>query len=189
MMVLSTAMWDVTRASAFVAFACYTISVAWGISLTARSFRPPVAPQFDYHRFVAVLGFCSVLVHVGSLLVDSYADVDPITLVGGGGASLAVRAGVVSMWLALALPVSFQLKQRFKLISQRFWRRFHYFGYAVWVLALAHGMTAGTDAGSRYAVALYGASAALVAGVAWWRWLEAPPKRRPQRAAERSSEA
>ena len=141
MMVLSTAMWDVTRASAFVAFACYTVSVAWGISLTARSFRPPVAPQFDYHRFVAVLGFAPVLVHVGTLARRQYADVDPVTLVGGGGASLAVRAGVVAMWLALALPVSFHLKQRFKLISQQFWRRFHYFGYAVWALALVHGMT------------------------------------------------
>ena len=49
-------LWEVTRASAFVAYACYTIAVVWGIALTARSFRPPVAPQFDYHRFVSVLG-------------------------------------------------------------------------------------------------------------------------------------
>jgi methionine sulfoxide reductase heme-binding subunit len=189
MIVLSTAMWDVTRASAFVAFACYTVSVAWGISLTARSFRPPVAPQFDYHRFVAMLGFGSLLVHVGTLMFDAFASVDPITLVGGGGASWAVRAGVAAMWLAIALPVSFVLKQRLKVISQRFWRRFHYLGYAVWALALVHGIVEGTDSGSYYAIAAYGSSAALVAGVAWWRWLEAPPKKRPRPVAERPSEA
>jgi DMSO/TMAO reductase YedYZ heme-binding membrane subunit len=189
MMLLSTAMWDVTRASAFVAFVCYTVSVAWGISLTARSFRPPVAPQFDYHRFVGVLGFSALLVHVGTLMFDQYANVDPVTLVGGGGASMAVRAGVVAMWLALALPISFQLKQRFKLISQKFWRRFHYFGYAVWALALVHGIAEGTDSGSYYAIAAYGSSAALIGGVAWWRWLEAPPKRRPRPTVERPTEA
>jgi DMSO/TMAO reductase YedYZ heme-binding membrane subunit len=188
MMLLSTALWDVTRASAFVAFACYTVSVAWGIALTARSFRPPVAPQFDYHRFVAVLGFCAVLVHVGSLLTDEFADVDAATLV-GAGASWPVRAGVVAMWLAIALPLSFQLKQRFKLLSQRAWRRFHYFGYAVWALALVHGIAAGTDAGALPATVAYGASAALVAGVAWWRWLEAPPKRRPRPARPEASES
>ena len=29
-------LWEITRASAFLAFACYTVTVVWGISLTAR---------------------------------------------------------------------------------------------------------------------------------------------------------
>ena len=100
--------WEITRASAFVAFACYTLSVAWGITLASRSFAQPVKPQFDYHRFVAMLGFASLLVHVGTLMFDDFASVDPITLVGGGGASLAVRAGVELLHMAaseIALPV------------------------------------------------------------------------------------
>jgi methionine sulfoxide reductase heme-binding subunit len=182
MIVASTVLWDVTRASAFIAFAFYTVSVAWGISLTARSFRPPVAPQFDYHRFVAVLGLVALAVHVGTLLFDPFVDITLATLA-GRGAEPSILAGVVALWLTVALPLSFVLKQRFKLISQVTWRRFHYFGYAVWALSLVHGISAGTDTGSPYALGAYAVSAAMVAGVAWWRWLEAPPKRRRPKPA------
>ncbi len=167
-------LWEVTRASAFIAYACYTIAVVWGIALTARSFRPPVAPQFDYHRFVAVLGLLALATHVTTLLADRFAHVEVATLL-GMGASWSVRAGVAAFWLAIAIPLSFRLKQR-KWLSQRFWRRFHYFGYSVWALALTHGVWVGTDTGSTYALLAYGLSAAAVAGTAWWRWFEVVPK-------------
>ena len=167
-------LWEVTRASAFIAYACYTIAVVWGIALTARSFRPPVSPQFDYHRFVAVLGLLALATHVATLLADRFAHVEVATLL-GMGASWAVRAGVAAFWLAIAIPLSFRLKQR-KWLSQRFWRRFHYFGYGVWALALTHGVWVGTDTGSTYALLAYGLSAAAVAGTAWWRGFEVVPK-------------
>ena len=91
------------------------------------------------------------------------------------GPSWAVRAGVAAFWLTIAIPLSFRLKQR-KWLSQRFWRRFHYFGYGVWALALTHGVWVGTDTGSTYALLAYGRSAAAVAGTAWWRWFEVAPK-------------
>jgi hypothetical protein len=166
-------LWDITRASAFIAFGCYTVALIWGIALTARSFRP-AAPQFDYHRFVSAVGLLALGTHVTTLLADRYAQVEPGTLL-GLGTSWSVRAGVVAFWLAIAIPLSFRLKQR-KWLSQRFWRRFHYFGYAVWALGLTHGVWVGTDTGSTYALAAYGASAAAVAGAAWWRWFELAPK-------------
>jgi len=182
-------LWDVTRSSAFIAFACYTISVAWGISLTARSFRPPVAPQFDYHRFVAMLGFLALLTHVATLLFDKFAtDVTWKTLF-GVGARWEILLGVIAMWIALALPVSFHLKQRKWLVNQKFWRNFHYFGYSVWALALVHGIAKGTDTGSIWALAAYGTSAAVIGGVAWWRWFEAPLKKPAKRPAAKKPAA
>ena len=173
---LSMVLWDVTRSSAFIAFACYTVSTAWGISLTARSFRPPVAPQFDYHRFVAMLGFLALLTHIGTLLFDSYARIDINTLIFQNG-SPAIIIGVIALWLTIALPLSFHLKQRKLLINQKFWRTFHYLGYSVWILALIHGIAEGTDTKSIWALTAYGTSAAVVGGVAWWRWFEAPLKK------------
>ena len=38
-------------------------------------------------------------------------------------------------------------------MSQRAWRSLHYFGYAVWALSLVHGVTAGTDSRSPFALA------------------------------------
>jgi hypothetical protein len=179
-------LWEVTRASALIAFACYTVAVIWGIALTARSFSPPVAPQFDYHRFVSVVGLLALGTHVGTLLGDRYAHVEVATL-GGIGASWSMRAGVAAFWLTLAIPLTFRLKQR-RWLTQRFWRRFHYLGYAVWALALVHGLWLGSETGSSYALAGYGVSAAAVAGTAWWRWFEVAPKAaraaRPRKVAE-----
>jgi sulfoxide reductase heme-binding subunit YedZ len=164
-------LWDVARASAFVAFACYTLVVAWGIALSARVWRPP-GPQLAYHRFLASLGLVAVGIHVGALMLDRYARVTVASLVG-----LDPRPGVVvgaaAMWLVLALPLSFKLKQA-RWMSQRAWRSLHYFGYAVWALSLVHGVAAGTDSRSLFALGIYGASAAIVGGAAWYRWLERP---------------
>ena len=174
--------WDITRASAFVALVCYTITVAWGIALTARSFRPPVAPQFDYHRFVSVLGLAALVTHVTSLLVDRYSGIHIGTLL-GVRASAVVLPGVVAFWLVVALPFSFRAKGR-KWISQPVWRAFHYAGYAVFGLAILHGVTAGTDTGQPWTLAIYGTCGASVGAVAWWRFVDAPRAAKARRAAK-----
>jgi sulfoxide reductase heme-binding subunit YedZ len=171
----------VARASAFVAFACYTLVVAWGIALSARVWRPP-APHMAYHRFLASLGLVAVGIHIGALMLDRYARVTVASLVGLDPRP-GVVAGAAALWLVLALPLSFTLKQA-RWMSQRAWRSLHYFGYAVWALSLVHGIAAGTDSRSLFALALYGASAAIVGGAAWYRWLERPapaPRRPPAR--------
>jgi sulfoxide reductase heme-binding subunit YedZ len=173
-------LWDVARASAFVAFACYTLVVAWGIALSARVWRPP-APHMAYHRFLASLGLVAVVIHVGALMLDRYARVTLASLVGRDPRP-GVVAGAAALWLILALPLSFRLKQA-RFMSQRAWRSLHYFGYAVWGLSLVHGIAAGTDSRSFFALAAYGASAAIVGGAAWYRWLERPmpaPRARPR---------
>ena len=152
-------LWDVARASAFVAFACYTLVVAWGIALSARVWRPP-APQMAYHRFLASLGLVAVAIHIGALMLDRYARVTVASLVGLDPRP-SVVVGAVALWLIIALPLSFRLKQA-RWMSQRAWRSLHYFGYAVWGLSLIHGVTAGTDSRSAVALAVYGTSAAIV---------------------------
>jgi methionine sulfoxide reductase heme-binding subunit len=169
-------LWEVARASAFVAFACYTVVVAFGIGLSARAWRPP-APVLDLHRFIACLGLVALGIHIATLMLDHFAKVTVRSLVG-----LDPRPGVVvgaaGLWLAVALPVSFTLK-RAGWMTQRAWRGLHYFGYGVWGLALVHGVMSGTDARSAWALLAYGCSASVVAGASWYRWLERPPKRRP----------
>ena len=54
--------WEIARASAFVAFACYTLVVAWGIGLSGRIWKPPAA-QLGFHRFLSSLGLVAVGSH------------------------------------------------------------------------------------------------------------------------------
>lgn len=171
-------LWDIARASAMVAFVCFTFTVAWGLGLSARFWRP-AAEQVGFHRFLSTLGLVAVGTHVAALLADRYAHVTVGSLLGRDPRP-GVVVGALALWLAVALPLSFRLRKA-RWISQRAWRSFHYLGYAVWVLSLVHGVTSGTDTRSPFAVALYAGSAALVGAAAWHRWFEQP---RPARTAQ-----
>jgi hypothetical protein len=164
-------LWEIARASAFVAFGCYTLVVVWGVLLAGKGFRP-AAPQMAFHRFLSSLGLAALTTHIGSLLLDSYSKVYPTTLL-GIGAKPAILAGVAALWLTIALPFSMRLRKA-RWISFRSWRLLHYGGYLVWALALAHGLSAGTDRHSPWALGTYLASAGLVGSVAYWRWIEGP---------------
>jgi methionine sulfoxide reductase heme-binding subunit len=79
---------------------------------------------------------------------------------------LATALGVVALELLAALAVANRYRKR---LSYRFWRRTHYLNFAVWALALEHGIASGTDSGTPWGVLLYGVAAAAVAGLATWR--------------------
>jgi methionine sulfoxide reductase heme-binding subunit len=168
--------WQIARASAFVAFGCYTLVVAWGILLSSRFWRP-AAPQLGFHRFLGSLGLVAVVTHISALMLDHYARVHLTSLV-GLDPRRGVVVGAIALWLVIALPLSFQLK-RARMLSQRSWRLLHYGGYLMWATALLHGIMSGTDTRSPWALGAYGGAAALVAGAAWWRWMELPAVRKP----------
>jgi len=179
--------WEITRASAFVAFGCYTLVVAWGVLLSSRFWRP-VAPQLGFHRFLGSLGLVAVGTHITTLMLDHYAHVY-LSSLAGLDPRPGVVVGAVALWLALALPLSFRLK-RAGLMTQRAWRGLHYAGYLMWAAALVHGIMSGTDTRSPWALAFYGSAAAVVGAAAWWRWSELPaaaPAARPRRAPEREA--
>jgi sulfoxide reductase heme-binding subunit YedZ len=162
-------LWELARASALVAFACYTGVVAWGILLAGRAWRP-AAPQLAFHRFLSSLGLVAVGLHVVTVLLDHYAKV-PLSGLVGLGVRPGVAVGAGALWLTIALPLSFRLK-RARIIGNSGWRAFHYFGYAVWGLALVHGLAVGSDGRSAYVLGGYAMAAGLVAGAAWWRFVE-----------------
>jgi DMSO/TMAO reductase YedYZ heme-binding membrane subunit len=172
--------WEITRASAFVAFGCYTLSIVWGILVASRTLPNPAKPEFDYHRFLSSLGLAATLVHVVTVLI-SHANAVHWPALFYIGASPAAVAGVSATWLIVLLPVSFAVKKRGRLKAKS-WRRLHYLGYTVWVLALLHALGAGTDARTRASLAGYGLAAGLVIGAATWRLVSRKPAKKPKPA-------
>ncbi len=177
--------WEITRASAFVAFGCYTLSVVWGILVASRTLPAPAKPEFDYHRFLSSLGLVATAVHIVTVLIHHANGVHWPALVYVGARPAAV-AGVTAMWLIILLPVSFAAKRR-KRLSTRTWRRLHYLGYTVWVIALLHALGAGTDTRSRATLGGYGLAAGIVAAAAVWRILSRRPARSAALTAGRSA--
>jgi methionine sulfoxide reductase heme-binding subunit len=168
-----TAAWYAARTGGMLAFALLTASVVLGLTLSGRA-RLRRWPRFaveDVHRFVGLLAGTFVGVHVLALLVDTYVPFSLSQMLVPGTSSyrpLATALGVVALELLAALAVANRYRKR---LSYRFWRRTHYVNFAVWTLALVHGIASGTDSGTPWGVLLYGLAAASVAGLLTWRAL------------------
>ncbi len=173
-------LWELARATGLVAVVLLTVVTAWGALVAGRAFKP-AAPQVYLHRLLSTLALLLVVLHVGALVLDAYADV-PLQALVGLDRRPGVVLGALALWLLVALPLSFRLL-RAKRLSQRAWRRLHWSGYGLWALAVAHGLVEGSDSRSPWAIGLYGASAATVAAAAVWRSATPARPARPVRPA------
>ena len=165
--------WYAVRAGGMVAFTLLTSTVALGLLMSARA-RLVRWPRFaleDVHRFASLLTWAFIGVHAVALLADGYLPFSVADLLVPGIAPyrpLATALGVVALELLGALALANYLRPR---IPYRTWRATHYLNFAVWGLALVHGIAAGADSDTAWALALYAASASLVAGLTAWRIL------------------
>jgi methionine sulfoxide reductase heme-binding subunit len=175
--------WYVARAGGILAFALLSGSVILGLLMSTRA-KLPAWPRFaleDVHRFVGLLAGTFIGIHVGALLVDSYMPFSLANILVPGTAPyrpVSVAFGVVAAELLVALAVTNHYR---KALSYRFWRRAHYLNFAVWLLALVHGVLAGTDRATAWALALYISTASVVAGLTASRLAAASPQSAPVR--------
>jgi predicted ferric reductase len=169
--------WYAARAGGLVAFVLLTLATLAGLLLAGRaqSARWPRFAVEDVHRYLGLLTGTFIWLHVAVLLFDSYLPFSLAQLAVPGLSGyrpLPTALGVVGAELLLALAVTNRFRSR---LSYRFWRRAHYVNFAVWALSLAHGITAGADSDTAWAVALYTACGAAVAAATVWRALKARP--------------
>ena len=165
--------WYADRAAGMTALVLLTASVCIGIALAgrARSQRWPAFAIQEVHRYLGLLTGVFIGIHGLAILLDSYVPYSLKQLLVPGTApsrTMAVAAGVVAAELLAALAITNHFRTR---LSFRFWRRAHYLNFAVWILALGHGIAAGTDSDQPWAVYLYAACGAAVAGLLAWRLL------------------
>ena len=178
--------WILARASGLLAYALLTASVLAGLVLKARPLGTALKPATvtDLHRFLSLLGLGALSLHGLALLFDTAV---PISLADlfipgiGPYRPLATGHGVLAAELMLLIHASFSLRKR---IGTRNWRRLHWVTYVVFALATVHGLAAGTDSGTTWALALYGAATGAVLAATAWRAL-IPPARRITRVPDR----
>jgi sulfoxide reductase heme-binding subunit YedZ len=163
--------WYIARAGGTLAYLLLTSSVVVGLVLSSKT-QGKRWPRFaleDVHRFLGLLTGVFIVIHGGTLLVDGYLPFSLGQLLVPGTAPyrpLAVSFGVVAAELLAALALTNRYRAS---LSYRFWRRAHYLNFAVWVLALVHGLTAGTDAFTTWDLVLYAGSAWLVLALLFHR--------------------
>jgi sulfoxide reductase heme-binding subunit YedZ len=164
--------WYTARAAGVVAYALLTGGVLLGVLLAGRA-RLPRWPQFavtDVHRFVALLTGAFVLLHVYTLLLDTYVHTSLVTVLVPGTSSYRpfwVALGTVALELLAAVGISNLFRKR---LGHARWRRIHYLTFVVWAAATVHGMGAGTDAGAGWLRLLYVVSVGSVTAAVAWRF-------------------
>lgn len=170
--------WTIARATGLLGFLLTTASVAFGLVLHHR-WRSASWPRFvtnEVHRTISLLALVAVAGHGLALLLDPYLAPTLAELLVPLAISyrpLWVAAGIVSADLLVGLWLSQYLRSW---LGYRTWARLHLATYAAWVLALVHGLAAGSDTGTPWALAIYGGSVALVGGLVVARLLDAEPK-------------
>ena len=171
---MSAAAWYLARGTGVVTLVLLTVVVALGIA--TRSGRPlPGLPRFAVaavHRSASLLALVLLGLHVGTLLVDPYAQlklVDVVVPFVGTYRPLWLGLGTLALDLLVALVVTSLMRHR---IGRRTWRGLHWLAYACWPVALMHGLGTGTDSGALWLRGIAAACAAAVLAALAWRTSE-----------------
>ena len=169
------ALWYATRATGLVTMLLLTTTVLLGI-LTAGRFAGGSWPRFltvGLHRNLSLLVLAFLALHVATNVVDTFVSI-PLAAAFIPFASSYKTAwlslGAVALDLLVALVATSLIRNR---LGLRIWRWVHWAAYICWPVALAHGLGAGTDRGTLWVFVLTIACAAMVAGVATWRFVGA----------------
>lgn len=178
--------WYIARAAGFTAYGLLTLTVCLGLLVQTRALEWLIARwrSFDLHQFTALLALGFLALHIFSLLGDQYIgfQLDQLFIpLASPYRPAQVALGVVALYLLIIVVGSFYLRRS---LSYGTWRAIHYATFAIFVLALAHGVLSGTDSGQPWAKALYWGSGTLVGVLVLWRIRHrSDPRRVPERPA------
>jgi predicted ferric reductase len=177
-------LWYTARGAGLSALTLLTVATCLGalVSVPGHAGRRYVAQYL--HRACSGLGLAVLIVHVGTIIADSYADV------GWNGALVPFTSGYRAGWVALG-TLSLYLFVLVALLGlargrmaasprgARLWRRLHALAYVGWGTAILHGFTSGTDSSVGWVRLLYVLALAAVVGSLAYR---VAALRRPRRS-------
>jgi methionine sulfoxide reductase heme-binding subunit len=170
---LSPLTWYLARASGFTLYLLLWLSVVSGLGMTTRLLPSPGGPggMWALHRITSDLSIILLVLHLVSLALD------PSVALGILGVLVPFVSDVRQPWTDLgivagygmiAVSASFSVRH---LIGWRAWRWLHVGSLPLWLIALAHGIGAGSDSASLWAGALYVVTTASVLYLVLYRLL------------------
>lgn len=157
-------LWWAGRASGFVAYLAMWLSMVFGVLVSAKSTLLDKKLTMELHRQWSLAAVVATVVHVVVLVAhpDSglslLAGVVPFVADRLTG---AVAIGVFSFWGLLLVIGSSLLQHR---IPYTAWRAIHALSFGAMLLALVHGVAAGTDTSVPVVRGLYAVTTAVLVG-------------------------
>ena len=177
-------MWILLRAAGIGAYVALWLSVAWGLVATTGVVKKRVSkPSANaFHGFVATTGLVLLGVHLALLLFDRYMPFtmpDVLIPMRSTFRPWAIAAGIVAMYGMVLVIVSSWSRSR---LRSRLWRAIHLVSVPAFVMALLHGVFAGTDTERPWMFVLYAATGVITFFLVVVRGLTAdyrPPRPAP----------
>jgi sulfoxide reductase heme-binding subunit YedZ len=175
--------WIVLRAAGIAAFVLLFGSVAWGLVSTTTLFgrRVAKATAVSVHQFLSTVALVTLGVHLGGLFLDRFQPfgvLDILVPLRTTYRSIAVALGIVAMYLTVVVLVSSWLRKR---VGTTWWRRLHLLAVPAFILAMVHGITAGSDTSRPWMWWLYVATGVMTVFLVLLRGLTV--QERPARGA------
>ena len=154
-------LWVLIRAAGIGAYIALFLSVAWGLVsstgvITKRMSKPS---SNRFHASVASAGLALLAIHMILLLFHDFVPFQVLDLLVPMRSTfrpIAITLGVIAMYAAVIVTVSSWLRGRF---PTRTWRALHLLAIPAFILALLHGVFAGTDTNRPWMVLLYAGTA------------------------------
>ncbi len=154
--------WMLIRGSGLVAYLLLAASVLWGLVLSLGVLPKSVKNLTLLHESLSVGALVATLVHMIGIAFDEFIDFDAAAVLVPGRAPwkpMAVAWGVAAFYGMVVVILSFYIRKH---IGQSTWRSLHYLSFGVFLSALVHGLTAGTDTANPLVFSLYAATGAAV---------------------------
>ncbi|AXH34103.1 iron reductase [Humibacter sp. BT305] len=185
---MSELLWAIGRISGIVSLGLFTAAALLGI-LTRAGAPLPGLPRFGIvllHRNVSLLASVFLVLHVVTLLGDSYARlslVDTLIPFLATYEPFWQGLGTVAFDLVVAVVITALLRHR---LPARVFRVIHWSVYLMWPIAVLHSIGTGTDGSSAWFDLLAAVAAAAVAAAITWRVASARFRTTPLERAARA---
>ncbi len=150
--------WYLSRGSALVAMGLLWGSMMLGVGITNKMAHlwPGAPAAFAIHEYLSLLGLAFGAFHALILLGDQYSKYQIAQLLVPFGSvqyrPAWVGLGQIGFYVWAIVTFSFYVRRR---IGPKTWRAIHYLSFACYLMALIHGLMAGTDAGTAWALDFY----------------------------------
>lgn len=150
--------WYISRSSAIIAYFLLWASMVLGVSVTnkAAAIWPGLPTAIDLHQYFTILGLVFALFHGLILIGDGYLLLSPLQILTPFAITNYrpgyVGIGQIAFYLWILITATFYIRRK---ISKKTWRFIHYFSYLTYLIALLHGLGAGTDATFNWARLIY----------------------------------
>ena len=166
-----TILWYATRGAGVVSLLLLTAVVCLGV-VTSIKWQNRAVPLFlsvNLHRNVSLLAIVFLALHIVTAVVDPYTHLGVIAALlpfASYYRTFWLGLGVVAFDLFVALILTSVFRSR---VGQRTWRAVHWLAYAMWPIAILHGIGTGSDPSAAWMLVVNVVCFALVVAAVAWR--------------------